>query len=79
MVGEYDNPTGELRPKGAMASMVGPFVPDDMKKWAEPRRSHLQRDLASLSVRGVNSRATTASHQHGTAEVHSAGSHESHE
>jgi hypothetical protein len=54
VVGEYDNPTGELLVKGAMAHMVGLFVPDDMGKW--PRidlaDATYQRDLASLQVRG---------------------------
>jgi hypothetical protein len=54
VVGEYDNPTGELLVKGAMAHMVGLYVPDDMGKW--PRidlaDATYQRDLASLQVRG---------------------------
>jgi hypothetical protein len=54
VVGEYDNPTGELLVKGAMAHMVGLFVPDDMSKWPkiDPRDPTYQRDLASLQVRG---------------------------
>jgi len=54
VVGEYDNPTGELRVKGAMAHMVGLFVPDDIKKWPaiDPNDPTYQRDLASLEVRG---------------------------
>jgi hypothetical protein len=54
VVGEYDNPTGELRVNGAMAHMVGLFVPDDMKKWpaVDPRDPIYRRDLASLQVRG---------------------------
>lgn len=54
VVGEYDNPTGELRVKGAMAHMVGLFVPDNMKRWPaiDPRDPIYQRDLASLQVRG---------------------------
>lgn len=57
VVGEYDNPTGEVRPNGAMASMVGLFVPDDMRRWpAIDRRDPIyQRDLASLEVRGASS------------------------
>jgi hypothetical protein len=57
VVGEYDNPTGELRVKGAMASIVGLFAPDDMKRWpaADPRDPTYQRDLASLEVRGAGS------------------------
>jgi hypothetical protein len=54
VVGEYDNPTGELRVNGAMAHMVGLFVPDDMKQWPalDPRDPTYRRDLASLQVRG---------------------------
>jgi hypothetical protein len=55
VVGEYDNPTGEVRVKGAMASMVGLFVPDDMKRWPpiDPRDPVYRRDLASLETRGA--------------------------
>ena len=54
VVGDYDNPTGELRVKGAMAHMVGLFVPDDMSKWPKIDLNDptYQRDLASLQVRG---------------------------
>jgi hypothetical protein len=54
VVGEYDNPTGETLIKGAMAHMVGLFVPDDMSKWPaiDPKDPTYQRDLASLQVRG---------------------------
>jgi len=54
VVGEYDNPTGQIRVKGAMAHMVGLFVPDDLKRWPtiDPRDVTYQRDLASLQVRG---------------------------
>ena len=54
VVGEYDNPTGETLIKGAMAHMVGLFVPDDMSKWPkiDPSDPIYQRDLASLQVRG---------------------------
>jgi hypothetical protein len=54
VVGEYDNPTGETKIKGAMAHMVGLFVPDDMRKWPaiDPSDPTYQRDLASLQVRG---------------------------
>jgi hypothetical protein len=60
VVGEYENPTGEMRPKGAMASMVGLFVPDDMRKWPkiDPRDPTYRRDLASLEVRGASSSAS---------------------
>ena len=66
VVGEYDNPTGELRVKGAMASMVGLFVPDDMKRWpaVDQRDPTYQRDLASLEGRGAAS-APVEGHQHG--------------
>lgn len=68
VVGEYDNPTGEVRPKGAMASMVGLFVPDDMKRWPaiDPRDPIYQRDLASLRTRGSASGSKPgARHGHG--------------
>ena len=57
VVGEYDNPTGEMRTHGAMASMVGLFVPDDMRRWPsiDPRDPTYRRDLASLEVRGASS------------------------
>jgi hypothetical protein len=66
VVGEYDNPTGKLRVKGAMASMVGLFVPDDMKRWPtiDPRDPTYQRDLASLDVRGA-AREEMEGHHHG--------------
>jgi hypothetical protein len=57
VIGEYDNPTGEMLPNGAMASMVGLFVPDDMRRWPaiDPRDPTYRRDLASLEVRGASS------------------------
>jgi hypothetical protein len=66
VVGDYDNPTGELRVKGAMAHMVGLFVPDDMKRWPaiNPEDPTYQRDLASLQVRGDESMAGMH-HDHG--------------
>jgi hypothetical protein len=59
VVGEYDNPTGETLVKGAMASMVGLFTPDDLDKWPaiDPANAEYQRDLASLQVRGDGSAA----------------------
>jgi hypothetical protein len=69
VVGEYDNPTGEVRVKGAMASMVGLFVPDDMKRWPSinPRDPMYQRDLASLQLRGASTGVPSgARHQHGS-------------
>src|SRR5919112_5734538 len=60
VVGEYDNPTGEVRVKGAMASLVGLFVPDDLKRWPsiDPRDPIYQRDIASLEVRGARAGST---------------------
>jgi hypothetical protein len=74
VVSEYDNPTGEVRTKGAMASMVGLFVPDDMKRWPaiDPRDPIYQRDLASLKTRGSG-----AGSMPGVRHGHSSG-HESH-
>ncbi|MEO6058308.1 MAG: hypothetical protein ABIQ49_15900 [Gemmatimonadales bacterium] len=56
VVGTYDNPTGETRVKGAMAHMVGLFVPDDMSGWPQidPSDPTYQRDLLSLQVRGAH-------------------------
>ncbi|HEU5305095.1 MAG TPA: hypothetical protein VFU40_10665 [Gemmatimonadales bacterium] len=64
VVGEYDNPTGQTLYKGAMASMVGLFVPDDMKRWPaiDPRDPTYRRDLASLEVRGTDA---SGMHHHG--------------
>ena len=76
VVGEYDNPTGEVRVKGAMASMVGLFVPDDMDRWPsiDPRDPNYRRDLASLEVRGTRMGSMPVmSHEHGSA------GHEAHE
>jgi hypothetical protein len=66
VVGQYDNPTGETRVKGAMAHMVGLFVPDDMKRWPaiNPQDATYQRDLASLQVRGAGS-MSGMHHEHG--------------
>lgn len=68
VVGEYDNPTGELRVKGAMAHMVGLFVPDDMKRWPpiDARDPTYQRDLASLDVRGVGAGSRSGMHHGGS-------------
>jgi len=66
IVAEYDNPTGETRMKGAMASMVGIFVPDDIERWpsVDPRDPTYRRDLASLVVRGAT---PGMNHKHGGA------------
>jgi hypothetical protein len=73
VVGEYDNPTSELRVKGAMAHMVGLFVPDDMKRWPaiDPRDPIYRRDLASLQVRGdVTGAASQKAGGHGGHSAH---------
>ena len=50
VVGVYDNPTGHTLINGAMAHMVGLFVPDDMSQWPklDMSDSTLQADLKSL-------------------------------
>jgi hypothetical protein len=50
VIGDYDNPTGKMIPMGAMAHMVGLFVPDDISLWpkVDPRDPTIQKDLASL-------------------------------
>ena len=67
VVGEYDNPTGETLIKGAMAHMVGLFVPDDMALWPAIDESdpEFQRDLASLQVRGTGG-DEHGEHEHGS-------------
>jgi hypothetical protein len=64
VVGEYDNPTGELRVNGAMAHMVGLFVPDNLKQWPaiDPRDPTYQRDLASLAGRGGHMESMSGMH-----------------
>lgn len=54
VVGIYDNPTGETIPLGAMAEIVGLYVPDDMALWPklDPNDPTLQLDLASLAEMG---------------------------
>src|SRR5439155_23178007 len=65
VVGEYDNPTNQTLIKGAMAHMVGLFVPDDMNAWPaiDPKDPLYQRDLASLQVRGEGDMAGMHHHQ----------------
>jgi len=74
VVGEYDNPTGELRVKGAMASMVGLFVPDDMKRWPaiDPRDPIYRRDLASLQIRGSGTGSMRSMHHEHSGSRHEA-------
>lgn len=55
VVGVYDNPTGAPIKNGAMAHMVGLYVPDDVSKWPALDLSDetLQDDLAYLSEMGM--------------------------
>ncbi len=54
VVGVYDNPTGAMIRKGAMAHMVGLFVPDDYARWPKLDLSDpgTQDDLAFLAELG---------------------------
>lgn len=54
VVGVYDNPTGQPIVKGAMAHMVGLYVPSDYAKWPalDLTDESLQDDLAYLSEMG---------------------------
>jgi hypothetical protein len=72
VVAEYDNPTGERRVNGAMASMVGLFVPDHLKDWPaiDPGDPTYQRDLASLDRRGAGAGSTTGMHRGHTGSNH---------
>jgi hypothetical protein len=55
----YDNPAGTVLPNGAMAYMIGAFIPDDVKSWPaiDPANAHFKDDLAGLLNPG--------SHAHG--------------
>jgi hypothetical protein len=79
VIGDYDNPTGELRVRGAMASMVGLFVPDDMESWpaVDAGDPTYQRDLASLEGRGEENQAMEGHHHSGQSEAPA--THEAHE
>jgi hypothetical protein len=81
VVGEYDNPTGETRVKGAMASMVGLFVPDDLKRWpaVDPRDPTYRRDLASLEVRGAGTESGMGHHGGNDTDADERGNHSGHE
>lgn len=52
VVGDYDNTTGKVRPEGAMAHMVGLFVPDDLRQWPaiDPKDSTFRTDMTSLKA-----------------------------
>lgn len=54
VVGVYDNPTGQMITKGAMAHMVGLYAPSDYSKWPvlDLTDESLQDDLAYLSEMG---------------------------
>jgi hypothetical protein len=67
IVGVYQNPTDETRVRGAMASMVGLFVPEDLGRWPtlEPDSPELARDLEGLGPAGPagDTEARGASHR----------------
>ncbi|MEO7085721.1 MAG: hypothetical protein ABI442_15635 [Gemmatimonadaceae bacterium] len=50
VVGVYDNPTCGPIPRGGMAFMVGPFAPDDVRRWPaiDPTDPLFQQDYADL-------------------------------
>jgi hypothetical protein len=63
LVGEYDNPTGEVIVRGAMAHIAGLFAPDDPSAWPEldPADPDIVADKAIL--RGTRPREP-AHHHH---------------
>lgn len=65
VVGVYDNPTNKTE-YGAMAHMVGLFVPDNMAQWPKVDTSDpiLRKDLASLHVPGYEDASTGAGSDH---------------
>ncbi|MEO8881307.1 MAG: hypothetical protein ABI446_13020 [Gemmatimonadaceae bacterium] len=52
VVAVYYNPTGHTLKQGAMASMAGAFMPDDVAEWPKLDRTSLdvQRDIASVGA-----------------------------
>ncbi|MFI5235060.1 MAG: hypothetical protein ACHQXA_05060 [Gemmatimonadales bacterium] len=54
VIGEYDNTSGQLIKDGAMAHMVGIFVPDDISKWPKLDLNDpgTKADLADLNALG---------------------------
>jgi hypothetical protein len=66
VVGVYDNPTSDTLVQGAMAHMVGLFVPEDLTRWPkiDENDPDFQRDLASLKVRGTGE-SEHGAHEHG--------------
>jgi hypothetical protein len=83
VVGVYDNPTGAMRVNGAMAHMVGLFVPEDLSEWPaiNPKDPTYQRDIASLDGRGSGKHPMAGMDhggmEHGASAEH--GGHDSHE
>jgi hypothetical protein len=61
VVSVYDNPTGETIHRGAMAFMVGPFIPDDVRRWplVDPTDPRYQEDYE-----GFNDPVTPQTHAH---------------
>lgn len=64
LVGEYDNDTGELIPRGAMAHIAGLFRPDDPGAWPrlDPTDPEIREDIAIL--RGEQARQPGVPHHH---------------
>ncbi len=62
VVGMYDNPTGAIIPRGAMAHITGIFAPDDLSQWpvVDLTNEQMQDDLASLNEMGKG-----GGHKHG--------------
>jgi hypothetical protein len=50
VVADYDNPTGHVLKQGAMASMAGAFVPNDVRQWPvlDPLNADVLLDIASV-------------------------------
>jgi hypothetical protein len=52
IIAAYDNTSGKTLPMGGMASMAGPFVPDDYAQWPKLDLTNpdIQRDITSLAL-----------------------------
>lgn len=74
VVGVYDNPLPDTLKLGAMAHMVGAFIPDDVSNWPaiDPANADFQKDVAGIPPLGATAvvlgqEVGTATHPHGQA------------
>ncbi len=63
---DYNNPTGQMIPNGAMGLLAGAFVPDDYAKWPalNPDDPDIKLDIATLEMIGKPSAEMDHEHMH---------------